>query len=273
MDRRTWLAERRADGRGVRRGGAHVRRARVPGRGQRRFVARLLETCPPGGVVLDAPCGTGRTSRSSRPPVAGSSGSTSRPGCSPWRARRASRSRSSRSGSRSSVRRRLRRGHDDRRDGERRRPRTGRPSSRTSTARFARAATSTSRSRRSTSRERGRGVRRRSWRAGCRPSAARSSRATSAGYHYYPGRERVLGWIAARGPDRRRRGVRARARRRWGYRHFLLRAPAPRWILTAAIRIRTATRRRAPAGWRRAPRSGSIGKTPEEPSPWRSMSL
>jgi ubiquinone/menaquinone biosynthesis C-methylase UbiE len=24
------------------------------------FVARLLETCPPGGTVLDAPCGTGR---------------------------------------------------------------------------------------------------------------------------------------------------------------------------------------------------------------------
>jgi ubiquinone/menaquinone biosynthesis C-methylase UbiE len=25
-----------------------------------RFVARLLDTCPPGGVVLDAPCGTGK---------------------------------------------------------------------------------------------------------------------------------------------------------------------------------------------------------------------
>jgi SAM-dependent methyltransferase len=27
---------------------------------QARFVRRLAETCPPGGVVLDAPCGTGR---------------------------------------------------------------------------------------------------------------------------------------------------------------------------------------------------------------------
>jgi SAM-dependent methyltransferase len=27
---------------------------------QHRFVARLLETCPPNGVVLDAPCGTGQ---------------------------------------------------------------------------------------------------------------------------------------------------------------------------------------------------------------------
>jgi SAM-dependent methyltransferase len=26
----------------------------------RRFVQRLLDTCPPGGIVLDAPCGTGK---------------------------------------------------------------------------------------------------------------------------------------------------------------------------------------------------------------------
>ena len=25
-----------------------------------RFVARLIESCPAGGIILDAPCGTGR---------------------------------------------------------------------------------------------------------------------------------------------------------------------------------------------------------------------
>jgi SAM-dependent methyltransferase len=31
-----------------------------PNDSQREFVARLLEACPPSGLVLDAPCGTGR---------------------------------------------------------------------------------------------------------------------------------------------------------------------------------------------------------------------
>ena len=61
MDRRTWLAERRA---------AVVAEYdemattydehEYPNEGQQLFVARLLEKCPPGGVVLDAGCGTGR---------------------------------------------------------------------------------------------------------------------------------------------------------------------------------------------------------------------
>jgi SAM-dependent methyltransferase len=60
MDRSTWLAERRA---------ATIAEydAEAPGyeqdeypvEAQRHYVARLLETCPPGGIVLDAPCGTG----------------------------------------------------------------------------------------------------------------------------------------------------------------------------------------------------------------------
>jgi SAM-dependent methyltransferase len=49
----------------------------------------------------------------------------------------------------------------------------------------------------------------------------------TAGYHYYPARERVLEWIAAEGL-----AVVAEeyihARDVWGYRHLLLRAPAPR---------------------------------------------
>lgn len=41
----------------------------------------------------------------------------------------------------------------------------------------------------------------------------------------------------------------------------------------AAIRIRTATRAPGSEGGGVTPRSGSIGKTPEDPCPWRSMSL
>ncbi len=44
-----------------------------------------------------------------------------------------------------------------------------------------------------------------------------------AGYHYYPGRERVLGWLAAAGLDVIDEGYSAETT--WGYRHFLLRAP------------------------------------------------
>jgi SAM-dependent methyltransferase len=44
-----------------------------------------------------------------------------------------------------------------------------------------------------------------------------------AGYHYYPGRERVLGWLAAVGLDIIDEGY--SAEKTWGYRHFLLRAP------------------------------------------------
>lgn len=60
MDRQTWLAGRRA---------ATIADydAEAPGyeqdeypvEAQRRYVAQLLATCPPGGIVLDAPCGTG----------------------------------------------------------------------------------------------------------------------------------------------------------------------------------------------------------------------
>jgi ubiquinone/menaquinone biosynthesis C-methylase UbiE len=44
-----------------------------------------------------------------------------------------------------------------------------------------------------------------------------------AGYHYYPGRERVLGWLADAGLDVIDEGYSAEDG--WGYRHFLLRAP------------------------------------------------
>ena len=44
-----------------------------------------------------------------------------------------------------------------------------------------------------------------------------------AGYHYYPGRERVLGWIAAEGLDIVDEGFKQEDG--WGYRHFLLRSP------------------------------------------------
>ena len=61
MNRGQWLAERRA---AVER--SYTLEAPTYDDGydpvtpvHRRFVARLIETCPPAGVVLDAPCGTG----------------------------------------------------------------------------------------------------------------------------------------------------------------------------------------------------------------------
>jgi SAM-dependent methyltransferase len=61
MDRQAWLAERRAavktqydkEAPGF---DAHP----YPATSHEAFVGRLLDTCPVGGIVLDAPCGTGR---------------------------------------------------------------------------------------------------------------------------------------------------------------------------------------------------------------------
>jgi ubiquinone/menaquinone biosynthesis C-methylase UbiE len=61
VDRSSWLAERRdavvasydADA-------STYDENEYPTDTQREWVARLLQLCPPGGVVLDAPCGTGR---------------------------------------------------------------------------------------------------------------------------------------------------------------------------------------------------------------------
>jgi SAM-dependent methyltransferase len=61
MDRRAWLDERRAATRA-----AYDTEASTfdddpyPAEMQRVFVDRLLATCPADGLVLDAPCGTGR---------------------------------------------------------------------------------------------------------------------------------------------------------------------------------------------------------------------
>jgi ubiquinone/menaquinone biosynthesis C-methylase UbiE len=44
-----------------------------------------------------------------------------------------------------------------------------------------------------------------------------------AGYHYYPGRERVLNWLSDAGLDVLDEGY--GPENSWGYRHFLLRAP------------------------------------------------
>ncbi len=61
MDRRAWLAERRAAVEAQYDAGAAEFDAEpYPARSHAAFVGRLLETCPAGGAVLDAPCGTGR---------------------------------------------------------------------------------------------------------------------------------------------------------------------------------------------------------------------
>ena len=62
MDRRVWLAERRAAvERDYTQDAAGYDSGLYPiSDDHRRFVARVVEACPPGGVVLDIPCGTGR---------------------------------------------------------------------------------------------------------------------------------------------------------------------------------------------------------------------
>jgi ubiquinone/menaquinone biosynthesis C-methylase UbiE len=61
MDRAVWLAERRAAVVASYDAEAPIyNENEYPADTQREWVARLLRRCPPGGVVLDAPCGTGR---------------------------------------------------------------------------------------------------------------------------------------------------------------------------------------------------------------------
>src|SRR6188768_1801730 len=61
MDRIDWLAERSAAVEATYDDEAAAYDEHpYPVEMQHRFVARLLETCPPDGVVLDAPCGTGQ---------------------------------------------------------------------------------------------------------------------------------------------------------------------------------------------------------------------
>jgi SAM-dependent methyltransferase len=60
-DRRAWLAERRAAVEADYDADAQTYDANpYPARSHEAFVRRLLETCPTGGAVLDAPCGTGK---------------------------------------------------------------------------------------------------------------------------------------------------------------------------------------------------------------------
>jgi SAM-dependent methyltransferase len=50
----------------------------------------------------------------------------------------------------------------------------------------------------------------------------------TAGYHYYPGRERVLDWLAAEGLEVLEETDATPPEADWGYRHLLLRDPASR---------------------------------------------
>jgi ubiquinone/menaquinone biosynthesis C-methylase UbiE len=62
MDRRAWLDERRATVEATYDAEASRYDEHDPPirSTHRHFVRRLLATCPPGGLVLDAPCGTGK---------------------------------------------------------------------------------------------------------------------------------------------------------------------------------------------------------------------
>lgn len=82
MDRRAWIDERRAavvmdyDA-----GAATYDEDPYPHEVQQEWVRRLLATCPLGGVVLDAPCGTGRYFPIVPRAAARLSALTNQPGC------------------------------------------------------------------------------------------------------------------------------------------------------------------------------------------------
>ena len=60
MDRAAWLRERRAAVEAdYDRDAPTYDLDPYPIEVHRRFVDRLVATCPPGGLILDAPCGTG----------------------------------------------------------------------------------------------------------------------------------------------------------------------------------------------------------------------
>ena len=60
-DRRAWLDERRhAVEQQYDAEAPEYDDELYPTTSHRSFIERLLETCPPGGIVLDAPCGTGK---------------------------------------------------------------------------------------------------------------------------------------------------------------------------------------------------------------------
>jgi SAM-dependent methyltransferase len=61
MDRREWLRQRRAVTTATYDAGASTYDDDpYPATSHRAFVERLLDSCPVGGTILDAPCGTGR---------------------------------------------------------------------------------------------------------------------------------------------------------------------------------------------------------------------
>jgi SAM-dependent methyltransferase len=62
MERRAWLEERRVavEEDYTRTAGTYDADDYPITPTHRQFVQRLLDTCPPGGIVLDAPCGTGK---------------------------------------------------------------------------------------------------------------------------------------------------------------------------------------------------------------------
>jgi SAM-dependent methyltransferase len=107
VDRRDWLRERRAAVEASYDAEAPCYDENpYPVETQRRFVERLVATCPPDGIVLDAPCGTGQHF----PLVAAAGrrvvGIDQRRGCWPRRGREAPLSPSIRSASRNSSLRR-----------------------------------------------------------------------------------------------------------------------------------------------------------------------
>ena len=88
MDRRAWIDERRAAVQAdYDAGAATYDENPYPAAVQEEWIRRLLATCPEGGIVLGAPCGTGRYFSVVVDAVVASWASTSRRACSNKRRR------------------------------------------------------------------------------------------------------------------------------------------------------------------------------------------
>ena len=211
MDRRAWLAERRA---AVEAGYDAEAPTTMPRRvsrdiARRRSSAGCSKRVRPTGPCSMPRAGPGGTSRSCASRAAAWSAPTSQPACSPRRRRRDRVQAGARRAPGARVRRRVRRRHDHRRDGER--PSGGMAAGVGESApggpsrwspvphgrggRRRRGSTPASPSPRST---------------GCRPSAARSSRATRPATTTTPSRDQVHGLVRRRRARGRRGGATTR---------------------------------------------------------------
>ena len=220
MERQKWLAERRAAlAAAYDAEAATYDDERHPWDMQREWVARVLGLIPPGGTVLDAPCGTGKYFAMLTAAGRGSRALTSRRACWPGPGRGASHSPSAHIAAGSVVCGPVQRGSDHRGDAAypaRRLARRAGQSGPGCPAGWPGVPD-------------GPGTGAAPYPAGLRVRGLPAVRGELAeedtpGYHYFPGRDQAAGWLGQQGlaivDEGFRRG------NDWGHHHFLLR-PGP----------------------------------------------